>query len=103
MPGADTGSKGCVPRSVDFELRAKPREISSLIASQEVAGADAGDEGRVPRTVDVELREDLVDCCAAGEVATVVGLVRVLDTAADPGACRSHGGQGFDALMCSGS
>ena len=53
--------------------------------SQEVAGADAGDEGRVPRTVDVELREDLVDCCAAGEVVTVVGLVRVLDTAADPG------------------
>ena len=50
-----------------------------------MAGADAGDEGRVPRTVDVELREDLVDCCAAGEVVTVVGLVRVLDTAADPG------------------
>ena len=40
----------------------------------------------MPRTVDVELREDLVDCCAAGEVVTVVGLVRVLDTAADPGA-----------------
>lgn len=56
------------------------------MAPQEVAGADAGDEGRVPRTVDVELREDLVDCCAAGEVVTVVGLVRVLDTAADPGA-----------------
>ena len=68
-----------------------------------MAGADAGDEGRVPRTVDVELREDLVDCCAAGEVVTVVGLVRVLDTAADPGAWPRHGPLRVEASACSGS
>lgn len=56
-----------------------------MMPAQELAGADAGDEGRVPRTLDVELREDLVDTCAAGEVVTVVGLVRVIDASTDAG------------------
>ncbi|KAK9824829.1 hypothetical protein WJX81_003431 [Elliptochloris bilobata] len=73
---------GC--RSRTFEpLRSTAVAVDfQKLRIQEQAGADEGDEGRVPRTLDVELREDLVDGCTAGEVVTVVGLVRVTDTSA---------------------
>ncbi len=74
--------------SAPGEPRARAPAHPRRPAAQELAGADAGDEGRVPRTLEVELREDLVDCCAAGDVVTVVGLVRVLDASADAGARR---------------
>lgn len=34
------------------------------------------EEGRIPRTVDVELTEDLIGCCVAGDVVTVLGKVK---------------------------
>jgi DNA helicase MCM8 len=44
---------------------------------QEVVGADRGDNGRVPRSVEVELRGDLVESCSAGDVVTVMAIVKV--------------------------
>lgn len=41
--------------------------------------------GQVPRTVEVEVREDMVDSCTAGDVVTVVGIVKVINTEAIPG------------------
>lgn len=37
--------------------------------------------GRIPRTVDCELTEDLVDSVAPGEMAVVVGVVKVTTVA----------------------
>lgn len=45
---------------------------------QELSNADKEDAGGVPRTLEVELRGDLVDCCSAGDVVTVLGLVKVV-------------------------
>lgn len=40
------------------------------------------DEGRIPRTVEIEMKSDLVNCCTAGDVVTVIGLVNVIDAEA---------------------
>ena len=53
---------------------------------QELQNAHKGSEGQVPRSVEVELRGDLVDGCTAGDVVTVVGLVKVINTEAEAGA-----------------
>lgn len=42
--------------------------------------ADLADAGRVPRTVEVELMEDLVDSCVPGDVVTVCGVVKAIET-----------------------
>jgi DNA helicase MCM8 len=39
----------------------------------------------VPRTVECELTEDLVDCCIPGDIVTVTGIVKVLNTSMDVG------------------
>lgn len=57
-----------------------------LSACQELNNADKKEEARVPRTLEVELTEDLVDSCTAGDVVTVLGLVKVLSTDTRPGA-----------------
>lgn len=53
---------------------------------QELQNAHKDSEGQVPRTVEVELREDLVDSCTAGDIVTVVGIVKALNTETVPGA-----------------
>ncbi len=83
-----SGARIATRRRASGKPRARASAHPRRPATQELAGADAGDEGRVPRTLEVELREDLVDCCAAGDVVTVVGLVRVLEASADAGARR---------------
>jgi DNA replicative helicase MCM subunit Mcm2 (Cdc46/Mcm family) len=47
---------------------------------QELSNADKEDTGGVPRTLEVELKGDLVDCCSAGDVITVLGLVKVVSS-----------------------
>jgi DNA helicase MCM8 len=42
--------------------------------------ADVNDAGRVPRTVEVELSEDLVDSCVPGDVVTIGGIVKAIET-----------------------
>lgn len=39
----------------------------------------------MPRTVECELTEDLVDCCIPGDIVTVTGIVKVLNTSMDVG------------------
>lgn len=46
---------------------------------------DASDEGRVPRTIEIDLTRDLVSTCRAGDVVTVLGIVKVMNAASDPG------------------
>lgn len=51
---------------------------------------DKSDKGRVPRTIEIELTHDLVGSCRAGDVVTVLGLVKVMNTETEPGLpCRS--------------
>jgi len=52
---------------------------------QEVSSADKEDAGGVPRTLEVELKGDLVDCCSAGDVVTLLGLVKVVTSEAKKG------------------
>lgn len=66
----------------------------SLPAWQEVGSSTSQGQGEVPRTVEVELLRDLVDCCVAGDVVTVLGLVKVICTEATAGMLSSRpGGQ----------
>ena len=41
---------------------------------------------QVPRTIEVELTRDLVENCSAGDVVTVLGLVKVMSTESKRGA-----------------
>ena len=52
---------------------------------QELSHADKEEVGRVPRTLEVELTRDLVDSCSAGDFISVLGVVKVLSTTAEPG------------------
>ena len=55
------------------------------ILAQELSQADKEEAGRVPRTLEVELTRDLVDSCSAGDVVTVLGIIKVLSTDAEAG------------------
>ena len=46
---------------------------------------DKTDEGRVPRTIEIELTRDLVESCKAGDVVTVLGMVKVMNAEQDGG------------------
>ena len=62
-----------LPLSVAFPVKQK-----NIL--QELNSTDKEAAGGVPRTIEVELTEDLVDCCTAGDVVTVLGLVKVIST-----------------------
>ena len=47
---------------------------------QELNSSDPEDAANVPRTIEVEMTEDLVSSCSAGDVITVLGLVKVMST-----------------------
>eukprot|EP01018_Ginkgo_biloba_P024667 Gb_07123 [translate_table: standard] len=55
------------------------------IRIQELLQAENHEEGRMPRTVECELTEDLVDACIPGDVVTVCGIVKVINTDMDVG------------------
>ena len=57
----------------------------SLFAQQEVSSSTSQGQGELPRTLEVELLRDLVDCCVAGDMVTVLGLVKVICTEATAG------------------
>jgi len=44
------------------------------------ADNDLADAGRVPRTVEIELIADLVDACIPGDLVTVVGVVKSVNS-----------------------
>lgn len=63
-------------------MQSVSKPVSAL---QELSHADKEDIGRVPRTLEVELTRDLVNSCSAGDVVTILGIVKVLSTAAEAG------------------
>lgn len=52
---------------------------------QELLKPEDHEEGRVPRTVECELTQDLVDACIPGDVVTVTGIIRGINTYMDIG------------------
>ncbi|CAD7699627.1 unnamed protein product [Ostreobium quekettii] len=70
------------------------------IRIQEVRNRDKHDEeGQIPRTVEVELAEDLVDSCIAGDIVTVVGKVKVINTEPHTAGAKAKGGQRAHCLF----
>lgn len=59
-----------------------------LFPSQELQNAHRDSSGQIPRTIEVELTEDLVDSCTAGDVVTIAGIVKVINTEALAGMLR---------------
>ncbi|KAF3789098.1 putative DNA helicase [Nymphaea thermarum] len=62
-------------RLVDFQ------KIRQLL--QELLRAENHEEGRMPRTIECELTEDLVDSCIPGDVMTVTGIIKVINSYMD--------------------
>ena len=46
----------------------------------------------MPRTVECELTKDLVDACIPGDVVTVTGIIRGINTYMDIGGGMDYGG-----------
>ncbi|XP_054802072.1 probable DNA helicase MCM8 isoform X2 [Prosopis cineraria] len=66
------------------------------IRLQELLKPEDHEEGRVPRTVECELIQDLVDMCIPGDVLTVTGIIRGINTYMDIGGGKSKNrSQGF--------
>ncbi|EIE22418.1 MCM-domain-containing protein [Coccomyxa subellipsoidea C-169] len=84
-PPQSCPAEGC--RSKSFEpLRSSAQSIDwQKIRVQELQNAHRDSGGQIPRTIEVELKEDLVDSCTAGDVVTVVGIVKVVNTEVVPG------------------
>ncbi|GMH34114.1 hypothetical protein BSKO_01948 [Bryopsis sp. KO-2023] len=97
-PGRCEGD-GCRNRSFTPNLGYAKSIDWQKIRVQEILGADKQEEGRIPRTVEVELTNDLVDCCVAGDVVTVLGLVKVINTEANGGGKLSRGSKQSDCLF----
>lgn len=56
-----------------------------FIRLQELLRSEDHEEGRVPRTVECELTEDLVDACIPGDVVTVTGIIKSINSYVDIG------------------
>ncbi|PPD91423.1 hypothetical protein GOBAR_DD11657 [Gossypium barbadense] len=87
---------GCKSRTFK-PIRSSAQAIDfQKIRLQELLKSEDHEEGRVPRTVECELTEDLVDLCIPGDVATVTGIIRVINNYMDIGGGKSKGrNQGF--------
>ncbi|KAD4384396.1 hypothetical protein E3N88_24564 [Mikania micrantha] len=94
---------GCKSRSFN-PIRSSARPIDfQKIRIQELLKSEHHEEGRVPRTLECELTEDLVDLCIPGDVVTVTGIVRVINTYMDIGGGKSKGrNQGLYYLYLEG-
>ena len=64
------------------QARQFPTATAGLHSVQEI---DNADEGRMPRTIEIEITHDLVGSCRAGDVVTVLGLVKVMNAEAEGG------------------
>ncbi|XP_076938678.1 putative DNA helicase MCM8 [Bidens hawaiensis] len=94
---------GCKSRSFN-PIRSSDRQIDfQKIRIQELLKSEHHEEGRVPRTLECELIEDLVDLCIPGDVVTVTGIIRVINTYMDIGGGKSKGkNQGLYYLYLEG-
>jgi DNA helicase MCM8 len=63
---------------------------------QENQAGKGSEEGRIPRMVECELSDGLVDSCKAGDIVTILGIMKVMSQAADLG---GGGGQSGSQLM----
>ncbi|KAH7437197.1 hypothetical protein KP509_05G060500 [Ceratopteris richardii] len=84
-PPPSCGMHGC--KSKTFQPnRTQAKTINfQKLRMQELSDAHGHEEGRMPRTVECELMNDLVDVCVPGDVITVCGLVKAINTEMDIG------------------
>uniref|UniRef100_A0A6N2LC87 Probable DNA helicase MCM8 n=1 Tax=Salix viminalis TaxID=40686 RepID=A0A6N2LC87_SALVM len=76
---------GCKSRNFN-PIRSSARAIDfQKIRLQELLRSEDHEEGRVPRTVECELTEDLVDACIPGDVVTVTGIIKSINSYVDIG------------------
>ncbi|MED6131074.1 DNA replication licensing factor mcm8 [Stylosanthes scabra] len=87
---------GCKSK-IFIPLRSTAQTIDfQKIRVQEILKPEDHEEGRVPRTVECELTQDLVDVCIPGDVVTVTGIIRGINTYMDIGGGKSKNrSQGF--------
>jgi len=95
------------PKSCGASPRCKAQKFKPLMQQspcrdwqrvrlQENQAGKGSEEGRIPRMVECELSDGLVDSCKAGDIVTVLGIVKVMSQAADLG---GGGGQPGSQLM----
>ncbi|DBA93068.1 TPA: DNA replication licensing factor mcm8, variant 3 [Trebouxia sp. C0005] len=90
---------GCRSKSFKPQKKSAQSLDWQKIRIQELSQADKEEAGRVPRTLEVELTRDLVDSCSAGDLVTVLGIVKVLSTDAEAGGKGSKGTAGKRSLF----
>ncbi|CAJ1894838.1 unnamed protein product [Sphenostylis stenocarpa] len=84
-PPSTCNLNGCKSKIFN-PLRSTAQTIDfQKIRVQELLKPEDHEEGRVPRTVECELTQDLVDACIPGDVVTVTGIIRVINTYMDIG------------------
>ncbi|CAM8916912.1 unnamed protein product [Rhodiola kirilowii] len=84
-PPTSCGMQGCKSRTFN-PLRSAAQCIDfQKIRVQEIQRSENHEEGRVPRTVECELTEDLVDTSIPGDVVTVTGIIKVINSYMDIG------------------
>ncbi|CAL8468614.1 g8154 [Coccomyxa elongata] len=90
MPPTACPGEGC--RSKSFSpLKSSAHSIDwQKIRVQELQSAHRDSSGQIPRTIEIELKEDLVDSCTAGDVVTIVGIVKVINTEALAGGQKAN-------------
>ncbi|CAL0309852.1 unnamed protein product [Lupinus luteus] len=95
-PPSTCNLNGCKSRIFN-PLRSTAQTIDfQKIRVQELLKPEDHEEGRMPRTVECELTQDLVDACIPGDVVTVTGIIRGINTYMDIGGGRSKNrNQGF--------
>ncbi|KAF1881316.1 hypothetical protein Lal_00023352 [Lupinus albus] len=95
-PPSTCNLNGCKSRIFN-PLRSTAQIIDfQKIRVQELLKPEDHEEGRMPRTVECELTQDLVDACIPGDVVTVTGIIRGINTYMDIGGGRSKNrNQGF--------
>lgn len=59
---------------------APPCRSSACLVTTRVCGALFQDPGRIPRTIECELTQDLVDSVVPGDLVTVAGIVKAVNT-----------------------
>ncbi|XP_068473265.1 probable DNA helicase MCM8 isoform X2 [Phaseolus vulgaris] len=95
-PPSTCNLNGCKSKIFN-PLRSTAQTIDfQKIRVQELLKPEDHEEGRVPRTVECELTQDLVDACIPGDVVTVTGIIRGINSYMDIGGGKSKNrNQGF--------
>lgn len=75
-------------------VHVSPPAVPARLPTQGLPKDEKAAMGRVPVPIAVELTEDLVGCCAPGDVATVVGVVKVMNGDLGPGGASWGGTKG---------